>query len=129
MLIETKISVGELLDKTSILKIKNEKIKDKIKLVEVKKELSYLEEIIKKNNLLSDNMFIELFNSLIEINKTLWDIEDEIRKKEKIKKFDENFVQLARSVYIKNDERFKIKNSINLHFGSEIKEVKSYKEY
>lgn len=129
MLIETKISVGELLDKISILKIKYEKIDDKLKLIEVKKELSYLEAIIKKNNLLSDNMYFDLFQSLIDINKTLWEIEDEIRIKEKNKEFDEHFIKLARNVYIKNDERFRIKNSINLHFGSQINEVKSYKEY
>ena len=129
MLIETKISVGELLDKISILQIKYEKIDDKLKLIEVKKELSYLEAIIKKNNLLSDNMYFDLFQSLIDINKTLWEIEDEIRIKEKNKEFDEHFIKLARNVYIKNDERFRIKNSINLHFGSQINEVKSYKEY
>ena len=129
MEIQINISVGELIDKITILQIKKEKIKDLEKLKIVSHELELLENSLnsfeksKKNEL--ENFMIELK----KINQKLWIIEDDIRLLEKNKKFDDNFIELARSVYITNDERFEIKNKINRLFSSDIEEVKSYEEY
>ena len=120
-----EISVGELIDKITILEIKKEKISNKEKLVEVNKELNSLNETLKKyiNN---ESKISSFKNDLKNINLKLWDIEDGKRSAEKNNKFDEKFIELARSVYKFNDERAKIKLAINNAFGSNIKEVKSY---
>ena len=129
MEIQINISVGELIDKITILQIKKEKIKDLEKVKTVTYELELLENSLnsfeksKKNEL--ENFMIELK----KINQKLWIIEDDIRLLEKNKKFDDNFIELARSVYITNDKRFEIKNKINRLFSSNIEEVKSYEEY
>ena len=120
-----EISVGELIDKITILEIKTEKISNKEKLVEVNKELNSLNETLKKyiNN---ESKISSFKNDLKNINLKLWDIEDGKRSAEKNNKFDEKFIQLARNVYKFNDKRAKIKLAINNALGSNIKEVKSY---
>ena len=120
-----EISVGELIDKITILEIKKEKISNKEKLVEVNKELISLNETLKKS--INNESEISSFkNDLKNINLKLWDIEDGKRSAERNNKFDEKFIELARSVYKFNDERAKIKLAINNALGSNIKEVKSY---
>ena len=121
----TEISAGELIDKITILEIKKLKISDKVKLVEVEKELSSLNKTMKKS-ISNDSAILNHIKALREINLKLWDIEDGKRSAEKNKKFDEKFIELARNVYKFNDERAKIKLSINNVLGSNIKEVKSY---
>ena len=120
-----EISAGELIDKITILEIKKEKISNKEKLVEVNKELSSLNETLKKS-INDESKIINFKNDLKNINLKLWDIEDGKRSAEKNNKFDEKFIELARSVYKFNDERAKIKLAINNALGSNIKEVKSY---
>ena len=120
-----EISAGELIDKITILEIKKEKISNKEKLVEVNKELSSLNETLKKS-INDENKIINFKNDLKKINLKLWDIEDGKRSAEKNNKFDSKFIELARSVYKFNDERAKIKLAINNALGSNIKEVKSY---
>ena len=120
-----EISVGELIDKITILEIKKAKIVNKDKLIEIEKELFSLNETMKK--FISDHSKILKFkNNLKEINLKLWDIEDGKRSAEKNNEFGEKFIELARKVYKFNDERAKIKLAINNAFGSNIKEVKSY---
>ena len=120
-----EISAGELIDKITILEIKKEKINNKQKLLEIEKEIASLKEKIKKS--ISDESKILSFKKdLKNINLKLWDIEDGKRSAEKNNKFDEKFIELARSVYKFNDERAKIKLAINNALGSNIKEVKSY---
>ena len=116
------VSYGELIDKLTILEIKKEKIKDIYKLEKVNKEYFELKKLYK-------NDFIVNYNQLKMINLKLWNIEDEIRIKEKNKDFGDEFVKLARYVYLTNDERFNIKNLINQKSNSEINEVKSYEKY
>ena len=126
MLIECQISLGELVDKISILRIKKQFIKNQALLKHVEFEDHVLTERLTQLQLTDiDDYLLQL----IEINTRLWKIEDEIREKEKKQDFHSEFIRLARSVYMTNDERFKIKNSINQRFGSLVKEVKSYKEY
>ena len=121
-----EISAGELFDKITILEIKKAKISKKEKLIEINKELSSLNESVKK--FIPDQSSISKhINDLKDINLKLWDIEDGKRAAEKNKKFDEKFIELARNVYKFNDERAKIKLEINNTLGSNIKEVKSYK--
>ena len=120
-----EISVGELIDKITILEIKKEKISNKEKLVEVNKELNSLNETLKKS-INDQSNIIHFKNDLKNINLKLWDIEDGKRSAEKNNKFDEKFIQLARNVYKFNDERAKIKLAINNALRSNIKEVKSY---
>ena len=127
MIISTPVSLGELVDKISILHIKNKNIKDNEKLKLIREELKLLN--ITLNEHLNKNDIQEFLDALIEINSKLWVIEDEIRDCERSKKFDEKFISLARSVYITNDKRSEIKLDINKKFGSEIVEVKSYEEY
>ena len=129
MEIQINISVGELIDKITILQIKKEKITNLEKVKKVSYELQLLENSL---NSFEKSKINELENLMIElkkINQKLWIIEDDIRLLEKNKKFDNNFIELARSVYITNDERFEIKNKINRLFSSNIEEVKSYEEY
>ena len=127
MIISTPVSLGELVDKISILHIKNKNIKDDEKLKLIREELKLLTIILDGH--LKKNDIQEFLDALIKINSELWIIEDEIRDCERSKKFDEKFISLARSVYITNDKRSEIKLDINKKFGSEIVEVKSYEEY
>tara|TARA_B100000131_G_C18035727_1_gene580337 strand:- start:459 stop:854 length:396 start_codon:yes stop_codon:yes gene_type:complete len=120
-----EISAGELLDKITILEIKREKIKDSEKLKNINKELSSLTKT--SDEKIPDKKRIEnLVSDLKKINLKLWDIEENKRRAEKEKKFDETFIQLSRDVYKSNDERAKIKLKINDILGSNIKEVKSH---
>ena len=120
-----EISAGELIDKITILEIKKTKILKEDKLIDVKKELSSLNDTMKKS--IPDQSNIKnLINKLKEINLKLWDIEDGKRAAEKNNNFDEKFIVLARNVYKLNDERAKVKLAINNTLGSNIKEVKSY---
>ena len=124
---KVEVSNGELIDKYKILLIKNIKIKDEEKLKNVNNELNILRKYV---NELNDKYDLQiLINKLEEINSNLWNIEDAIRKKEKNKEFDNDFIELARSVYYTNDERANIKLEINNLTKSEIVEVKSYEEY
>ena len=120
-----EISVGELIDKITILEIKKEKILSKEKLVDINKELKSLNETMKKY-IPDQEEILSYKNDLKNINAKLWEIEDGKRSAEKNKKFDEEFVKLARNVYKFNDERARIKLAINNTLGSNIKEVKSY---
>ena len=122
-----EISAGELFDKITILEIKKTKIKDKNKLNEIEKELLSLNDTLKTHALKDiDGGIEELILQLKNINLDLWEIEDKKRLAEKNKRFDENFIQLARNVYKKNDLRAKIKLEINKTLNSNIKEIKSY---
>ena len=124
-IINAPISIGELVDKITILEIKKNKFQNS-KLENVLKELSYLRELMEKHQIeITDN----LFTQLKEINLKLWNIEEQIRIKEKNKEFDNIFIELARSVYFKNDKRAEIKKRINRLSNSEITEEKSYSEY
>ena len=123
-----EVSVGELLDKISILEIKKDKIKNPEKLEYILDELSILKDEL-KNNIKSDVKLNELYQSLKIINARLWVIEDDKRNCEKEKKFTENFIKLSRDVHILNDDRAKIKLKINEHTGSKIKEIKEYTSY
>ncbi len=127
MLINTPISLGELVDKISILMIKKKNISDSIKLEHVAKELEFLEKTLKEY--ISEDKINKFVQELVNINSKLWKIEDDIRECERNKLFDQTFIDLARSVYFTNDQRAKIKNDINKNFGSELVEVKSYEEY
>ena len=128
MLINTPISLGELLDKISILIIKKKNIKDKDKLKLITNELKLLNKTL--DNVLSNDLDIKIYlNKLIFINTKLWKIEDNIRECERLKKYDEEFINLARSIYFTNDKRSKIKLEVNNKFGSTIIEVKSYEVY
>ena len=127
MIINTPISLGELIDKISILVIKEKKIKDEKKNNLIREELTLLRKTL--NEAANNNSINNYLNQLIDVNSTLWKIEDEIRDCEKNKKFDQKFIELARSVYITNDRRAEIKLEINNKFGSKIVEVKSYKKY
>ena len=127
MLINTPISLGELVDKISILMVKQKNIKNNDKLEQVNKELNYLQETL--DNYISKDEIDVFLNRLIDINSKLWIIEDDIRDCERKKKFDQKFIDLARSVYFTNDKRANIKLDINNKFGSELVEVKSYEEY
>ena len=124
-IINAPISIGELVDKITILEIKKNKLQNS-KLENVLKELSFLRKLMAKHQIeITDN----LFTQLKEINLKLWNIEDQIRIKEKKKEFDNIFIELARSVYFTNDKRSEIKKRINRLSNSEITEEKSYAEY
>ena len=123
-----EVSIGELLDKISILEIKKEKIKDPKKLQFVFTEYLILKEQLEKNVKI-DKKLEKLFQYLKDINNKLWDIEDEKRNCEKNKDFSDNFIKLSRDVHFLNDERAKIKRDINNHTGSNIKEMKEYTSY
>lgn len=127
-LISTPISVGELLDKVTILEIKQEKIQDAEKLKNVNHELTLLQSICEQEDLLSDDIQQQK-RALKAVNLRLWAIEDDIRIKEKKAEFDDEFIQLARSVYFENDDRAAIKKEINLMTGSALIEEKSYQDY
>ncbi len=123
-----EVSIGELLDKISILEIKKEKIKDPEKLKFISNEHSILKDQLEKN-VNSDDKLESLFQELKEINAKLWVIEDDKRECEKNKDFDEKFIKLSRDVHFLNDDRAKIKLEINNHTGSSIKEIKEYTSY
>ena len=126
-MVSVPVSVGEMIDKLSILQVKKKKISNPEKLSYVNKEFELL------YNLSTDflnNMEIEnLYHELVKTNSSLWDIEDKLRVAEKDQKFDEEFISLARKVYFTNDERFRLKNEINLITSSEIREIKDYVKY
>ena len=126
--LKVPISLGELIDKITILRIKFNKINSNEAQKNIRLELEKLEQILNKTMLIDSNLKnfeIKLSN----INQSLWDIEDQLREKEKEKNFDKKFISLARMVYFKNDERAKIKRMINKSFGSELVEEKSYTQY
>ena len=123
-----EVSVGELLDKISVLEIKKEKIKDPEKLKFINNEYNILNEQL-KNNVKSDEKLDNLFKSLKEINSKLWVIEDEKRLCEKNSDFGEKFIKLSRDVHFLNDDRAKIKLEINKLTKSKIKEIKEYTNY
>ena len=123
-----EVSIGELLDKISILEIKQEKIKDLEKLKFINNEHSILKDQLGKN-VKSDDKLNNLYQSLKEINAKLWIIEDDKRQCEKDKDFGEKFIKLSRNVHFLNDDRSKIKLEINNHTGSVIKEIKEYTSY
>jgi len=123
-----EVSIGELLDKISILEIKQEKIKDPGKLKFINEEHSILKDQL-NSNVKSDQKLTELFESLKQINAKLWIIEDDKRQCEKEKDFTDTFIKLSRDVHFLNDDRAKIKLEINNHTGSKIKEIKEYTSY
>ena len=123
-----EVSVGELLDKISILEIKQEKIKDPEKLKFINDEHSILKDQL-DNNVKSDEKLNNLFQSLKDINAKLWVIEDDKRLCEKNSDFTENFIKLSRDIHFLNDDRAKIKLEMNNHTGSKIKEIKEYTSY
>jgi len=123
---EIEVSVGEIVDKLSILQIKKENITDETKLENVNKEFIYLHAIVfAKLNVSHDDDYLRL----LEVNRELWDIEDKIRDKERDQEFDIEFIELARSVYFTNDKRAEIKKEINLKYNSTFVEEKSYNPY
>ncbi len=126
--IHVPVSPGEVLDKITILEIKSERISDPEKVANVKIELALLQETW-ADFVSEDGVINDLHTQLKEINEALWEIEDDIRDKERAREFDERFIELARNVYFTNDRRSKIKKELNLHLGSEIVEEKSYRNY
>ena len=126
-MVTVPVSIGEMIDKLSILQVKKTKISDEVKLEFVNKEFQILYDL---SSVYLKNIEIEsLYNQLIEINSSLWDVEDRLRVLETEKKFEGEFISLARKVYFTNDERFRLKNEINLITSSEIREVKDYVKY
>tara|TARA_B110001454_G_C12622290_1_gene393351 strand:+ start:544 stop:933 length:390 start_codon:yes stop_codon:yes gene_type:complete len=128
MIIKIPVSVGELIDKITILEIKKVKIKDKSKLLNIKLELNLLNNFLKKNKLNKRNLK-KLKNDLFKTNSKLWVIEDKLRNHERKNKFNSTFIKLARQVYFLNDNRSVVKKNINEAVGSTIVEEKSYQEY
>jgi hypothetical protein len=127
-LIQTPVSYGELLDKITILEIKSSRIADAAKLANVRNELELLNAIWSGSHVSTIDIAHERAQ-LLAINQALWDIEDAIRLKERAQAFDQGFIELARSVYFRNDERAACKRAINLKLGSELVEEKSYQDY
>lgn len=128
MEIKVPISPGELIDKLTILEIKADNISDAAKLANVEVELALLQETWRSSAFASADIGAE-WKQLREINKKLWDIEDQIRDKERERRFDQEFIELARAVYVTNDERAAVKKQINTRLGSKIVEEKSYAKY
>jgi hypothetical protein len=126
-MIKIPVSIGELVDKITILQIKNENITDKEKLSNVKIELSYLQEKLESLGLIKE--VLDAAEDLYDVNLQLWEVEDKLRDFEREENFRSEFIDSARSVYRLNDLRFSIKTKINLMTDSEIVEEKSYKEY
>jgi len=122
------VSPGEVLDKITILEIKSERMTDADKLANVRTELALLRDTWGRA-VDEDDVVRDLHRELKEINEALWDIEDDIREKERLRDFDQEFIELARSVYYTNDRRSKVKKQLNLHLGSQIVEEKSYQDY
>jgi hypothetical protein len=126
MMIHVPVSVGELVDKVTILNIKSRMITDEAKLTNIRKELDALKNVCRDHKIDIGDAETRI---LEEINLKLWKIEDDIRDKERAKSFDKEFVELARAVYVTNDERFRAKAVLNDKYGSAFKEEKSYKKY
>ena len=123
---QIEVSIGEIVDKLSILHIKKDNITDEVKLENVNKEYLYLHEIVFSELNIS---YDDDYDRLLQVNKSLWIIEDKLRDKERVNEFDQDFIDLARSVYYTNDQRADIKKEINLKYGSLFVEEKSYKNY
>jgi len=126
MIVKIPVSFGELVDKITILRIKQSKINDKEKLKHIDHELQAL---VRYFSSYASVDIVQQFTKLESVNKKLWDIEDKLRVKESKREFDEEFIELARSVYFTNDKRAELKREINELTGSDIMEVKSYVEY
>ena len=126
--IRVPVSPGEVLDKITILEIKSERMTDPQKLVNVRLELELLTRTWREA-VTEDDTVQRIHAELKHINEALWVIEDDIRDKERLKEFDDRFIELARSVYVTNDQRAAAKKALNLHLGSEINEEKSYQDY
>ena len=126
--IQIPISPGELLDKITILQIKAERIEDPAKVANVRTELEMLSKIWDET-VEADDEIEALTRELKSINESLWEIEDDIRNEERNKRFGERFIELARAVYVTNDERANAKKKVNLHLNSTIVEEKSYQDY
>jgi hypothetical protein len=126
-MVTIKCSVGELIDKLSILAVKSTEVKDENKLIHINHELEILLSL--SEEFLKEEQISNLYNELVDTNRKLWRIEDDIRDCERNEDFGETFIKLARSVYFTNDYRFKLKNEINDLTNSEIKEQKDYKKY
>jgi len=126
--IHVPVSPGEVLDKITILEIKSERMSDPEKVANVRIELALLQETW-ANAVAVNQVIDDLHDQLKQINEALWEIEDDIRDKERLKEFDERFIELARQVYFTNDKRSQIKKELNLHLGSQIIEEKSYQDY
>jgi transcriptional regulator of nitric oxide reductase len=126
--IRVPVSPGEVLDKITILEIKSERMDDPDKVANVRVELGLLQDTWAKA-VTGDDTIRDLHAQLKEINEALWEIEDDIRDKERLKEFDERFIELARAVYFTNDRRSQVKKQLNLHLGSQIIEEKSYQDY
>lgn len=122
---EIEVSIGEIVDKLSILRIKKNNITDEDKLVNINKEYDYLYHKVFQELKIDTSDFYEM----IMVNEILWGVEDSIREKERNKEFDQDFIEMARSVYITNDRRAEIKKQINLKYKSQFVEEKSYKSY
>jgi len=120
-----EVSIGEIVDKLSILQIKTEFIIDEEKLNNVKKEYDYLYDIVFNEMKIEQSDFFDM----VSINQELWKIEDDIRDKERAKEFDDEFIRLARAVYVTNDKRAEVKKVINIKYGSLFVEEKSYSDY
>jgi hypothetical protein len=127
-IIHVPVSPGEVLDKITILEIKSERMGDEAKLVNVRRELELLNETWSKE-VPDDETIQRIHGELKGINEALWQIEDDIRDKEKVREFDQRFIELARAVYVTNDKRAAAKKELNLYLGSEIVEEKSYQDY
>ncbi len=125
---QAPVSPGEVMDKITILEIKLERMTDPEKIANVKNELSLLQETW-TGYVHEDKVLADLRAQLRTLNEALWEIEDDIREKERAKEFDEGFIALARNVYLTNDRRSMVKREINLHLGSEVIEEKSYRDY
>ena len=128
MNLKVEVSVGEFLDKMTILEIKSERIQDASKLANVGKELELLRRTWEASPLAGSDIS-EKLGELKKVNEALWEIEDKIRVKESVGEFDEEFVELARSVYIENDQRAAVKRELNVALGSDLIEEKSYADY
>jgi hypothetical protein len=126
--IKIPVSPGELLDKITILRIKSQRMTDPKKLANVRMELEALEETWKASTYAAIEVGGDV-NALLAVNERLWSIEDDIREKERAKAFDDEFVRLARAVYMENDERASIKRRLNVKLGSSLVEEKSYADY
>ena len=128
MNVNVDISIGEFFDKLTILEIKRVQIRDPDKLLNINKELDSLNELLAEQSFSREQVEEDVV-ALREVNNELWDIEDAIREKEAVKEFDEEFIKLARAVYITNDRRSEIKRDINMKLGSDFVEEKSYEKY
>lgn len=126
-MVNVPVSIGELIDKLSILQVKKQKITNEEKLEYVNKEFELLYNL--SSVYLNEPVIESLYHQLVQVNSSLWDVEDKLRVLEKEQRFEGEFISLARKVYFTNDERFRLKNEINTNTSSEIREVKDYVKY